>query len=564
MVFFFNNYRHLQFSSSRRYVSGHFLFARMAYNFKMWLVDKLRAYKDRLFRVFGSRFLGLLFITQCLLKGLAMAIATDGMLPLFKSMGIEATQLQVLGALSLTPWTIKPLFGILSDLISIDGYHKRYWMIFSGLVGITGASLLVVEIRVPIALTFFLFMVHMEISICDLLTEGKYAELMRENPETGSDIVTLANGFQQFGAVIAMCFIGPLADLQLFRVSSIVALIMCVSPLIPLYRGWMPEKQKSGPYVMLDSINLRSNWRIIVVVAFTGIAAPAMASITAFASRWIGLVCSCVVLAVSVVGGYAWMPNRLIGHVALYQVLTQASKISFGGPLSYFFLAESSCLPGGPNFSYKFFITVTGIVGAGASLATVFIYQWLFSTWKFRNVLIFTTCLASVGGIFDFLIVKRYNLAIGIPDSVFFLIGNDVLENITMMLYWIPSSSIIGKVCPKGMESGTFAYLAGVSNFARMVSTIAGAWLAERFGVKSGTDVATRAGEVCNWDALPWLLLAGHVLLPLVVSIPAAWLIPNKGQRDDLLVPPPLPQETETISDAETDFDQLPEDDFEL
>ena len=337
---------------------------------------------------------------------------------------------------------------------------------------------------------------------------------------------------------------------------------MCVSPIIPLYRGWMPEKQKSGPYVMLDSINLRSNWRIIVVVSFTGIAAPAMASITAFASRWIGLLCSSIVLAISVVGGYLWMPNRLIGHVALYQVLTMASKISFGGPLSYFFLADDSCLPGGPQFSYKFFITVTGIVGAAVSLVTVFIYQWLFSTWKFRNVLIFTSCLAGLGGIFDFLIVKRYNLAMGIPDAVFFLIGNDVLESITTMLYWIPSSSIIGKVCPKGMEAGTFAYLAGVSNFARMVSTILGAWLAEVFGVKSGTDTTN---QVCNWDALPWLLLGGHVLLPLVVSLFAAFLIPNKGQRDDLLVPPPLPQDTETISDAEMGFDdQLPEDDFTL
>lgn len=526
----------------------------------MWLREKcvgITAYKDRMIRVFGHRFLGLLFITQCLLKGLAFAVTTEGMLPLFKSMGVEAIQLQVLGALSLSPWTIKPLFGILSDLVAIDGYHKRYWMILSGLVGVVGASLLVVEFRVAVALTMFLFMIHVEIAICDLLTEGKYAELMRENPETGSDIVTLANGFQQMGAVVAMCFVGPLADLGLFRISNIVVLAMCVTPIFPLYFGWMPEKQKSGPYVLVDSLNLRQNWRIIVVVAFTGIAAPAMASITAFASRWIGLMCSCIVLVISVVGGYAWMPHRLIGHVALYQVLTQISKLSFQGPLSYFFLADETCLPGGPQFSYKFYITITGIAGAGVSLATVFLYQWLFSTWKFRNVLIFTSILASVGGIFDFLIVKRYNLAMGIPDSIFFLIGNDVVENVTTMLYWIPSSSIIGKVCPKGMESGTFAYLAGVSNFARMVSTIAGAWLADAFGV-------TSSGTNCYWDPLPWLLLGGHVCLILVVSIPAAWLIPNKGQRDDLLTPPPLPQETITISDAETDFDTLPEDDFEL
>lgn len=486
------------------------------------------AYKNRLLDAFGGYFLLLLFITQCLLKGIVFSIATEGILPLFKSMGVTAINLQIYGALALTPWTIKPLFGIISDLIAIDGYHKRHWMSLSVIVGIVGASLMVTQPAVPIALTFFLFMIHTEISVCDLLSEGKYAEVMRERPETGSDIVTLAQGFQNLGVVIGISIIGPLSDSGLFRIYNIVALILCVVPLTPILRGWMPEEQRSGPWVMLDTQELSKNWKIIVIVAFVGITAPVMASITAFASKLIGLISSVVVLIIGVVGGYLWFPHRLIGNVALYQVITMLAKISFGGPLSYFFLADEVCLPGGPAFSYNFYITITGIVGAVTSLLTVFLYQALFSTWKYRNVLIFTSILASLGGIFDFIIVKRWNLAMGIPDSWFFLIGDDVLHNLVTMLYWIPSSSIIGKVCPKGMESSTFAYLAGISNFARMVSTIAGAWLAEIFGVVS-------SGENCYWEPLPWLILGGHILLVLVVSIPAAWLIPNIGQREDIM-----------------------------
>lgn len=512
--------------------------------------QNLSAYKQRLLAAFGGYFILLLFVTQCLLKGIVFAIASEGMLPLFKDLGVGAVRLQVLGTVALAPWTIKPLFGILSDLIAINGYHKSYWMILSCIVGIVGAALMVAEIRTPIAMTFFLFMMNVEVAMCDLLSEGKYAELMRRNPHTGSDIVTLVTGFQSIGVIIAMCLLGPLADLKLYWVTNVVALVMCTTPIVPLLLGWMPEERRPGPYIMLDTLELSKNWKIIVVVAFTGLAAPATAAITAFAVKWIGLICSGVVLVVAVIGGYAWMPHRLIGHVALYQVLTTIAKISYGGPLSYFFLADEACLPGGPHFSFKFYITITGIVGAATTLVTVGIYQLVFSTWKYRNVLIFTSILASLGGLFDFIIVMRWNLAMGIPDSVFFLIGDDVLHNLVTYLYWIPSSSIIGKVCPTGMESCTYAYLAGVSNFAAMVSTIAGACLAEWFGVVS-------TGDHCNWDALPWLILGGHVLLVLVVSIPSAWLIPNVGQREDLLMIG-VPAVTEEIILS----DGLPDDDF--
>lgn len=513
-------------------------------------MNMFTAYRHRIVTAFGNQFIALLFITQCLLKGLVFAIVTEGMLPLFKDLGVDAIKLQVLGAVALTPWTIKPLFGIMSDLIALYGYHKRYWMIISALVGITGAALMVVEIHIPVAITFFLFMINVEVAICDLLSEGKYAELMRLHPETGTDIVTLAIGFQNLGTVVGMCFIGPLADAKLYRVTNIVALVMCVTPILPLLKGYMPEQQRPGPVVLLDTLELYRNWKIIVVVAFTGLAAPAMASITAFASKIIGLWSSVVVLGVSLVGGYVWMPHRLIAHVALYQVLTSISKLSFGGPISYFFLATEPCLVGGPQFSYKFYIMVTGIVGALINLATVGLYQLVFSQWRYRNVLIFTSIVASLGGLFDFAILMRWNLAIGIPDYIFFLIGDDVIHNLTSMLYWIPSSSIIGKVCPKNMESCTFAYLSGISNFARMVAELAGAWLAERMGVVS-------SGDHCHWEPLPWLVLFGHVTSVLLVSIPAAWLIPNKGQRENLLEEPEAETETEELEleDLPIDFD---------
>jgi MFS family permease len=489
----------------------------------------IKGYLNRLRNAFGVKFIVLIFIAQCLIKGVTFVIMTEGILPIFRYMGLDGIQVQVYGAIAMSPWTIKPLVGIFSDLVSIVGYHKKYIMFFSCLLGITGCIIMVVEIYIPVVVVIFVCLVHFQIATLDVLIEGKYAELMRQHPDTGSDVVTMASGFQRLGFIIALCFVGPFADLGLFRFSNIIALILCCFPLLPILFNWLPEVPKINvPYIQVDTKRIKKDWKIITVVLMTGISAPATGAVSALAMKWLGLVCAAVVVIVVIIGGFLSMPNNIIARVALYQVLIQSSKISYNSILTYFFIADSTCLPGGPNFSYKFYITITGLAGAAASLVTVFIYQWLFSKWKFRNVLIFTAFLSAFGGMFDFIILKRWNLDWGIPDTVFFLIGDDVFTSIIETLYYIPSSAIIGKVCPKNMEASTYAYLAGIANFGLMISAIAGAMLAEMFNVKT-------IGPDCNWENLPMLVLIGHVCLPVVVSVVASFLIPNVPQDSDLL-----------------------------
>lgn len=529
-------------------------------------MEKIKSYIHRLRDAFSYRFIVLLFIVQAFVKGICFVVATKGMLPLFKSLGVDAITLQVLGALSMCPWVLKPFFGVIGDLVAIDGYHKRYWMLLSIAVGIFGGVWMVVEIHVPIALSMFLLCINFEIAICDLFTEARYASMMRENPQTGSDIVTLATAFQNFGYLCSMAFVGPLADEGLFRVSSGVMLALLVTPIVPVLLGWLKEERRPGnpPWVLLDTAKLKRDWRVILLVSLTGISAPAMGIITAFSYKWLGLICSIIMITLACIGGFVFMPHPLIGRVALYQVLAQASRISFSSALDYFFTADAACLPGGPAFSYKFYIMLVGVVGAAAALLTSFIYQGIFSTWNYRNVLLFTTILSGVGGIFDFIIVRRWNLLIGIPDAVFFLIGDDILESVVDNLYWIPSSSIISKVCPKGMESSVYAYLAGVANFGRMISLIAGAMLLEWVGLRTISTperfmlilltsirpvngdktvarvlrvmlFTTREAIECNWVGLDWLILFGHIGFMLAVSVPASFLIPKVQQDADLL-----------------------------
>ena len=84
----------------------------------------------------------------------------------------------------------------------------------------------------------------------------------------------------------------------------------------------------------------------------------------------------------------------------------------------------------GPNFDYTFFITVTGIVGSLIHLVAVMLYQTFMSSWRFRPAIIFSMVVGSLATIVDLVIIKRWNVAVGIPDKVFFLLGNATFENL--------------------------------------------------------------------------------------------------------------------------------------
>ena len=332
----------------------------------MW--QRVKAYVEQMRQAFGTRFLVLLFLIQCLLKGVVFIIMTTGMLPLFKSMGIDAVQLQMYGAIAMSPWTLKPAIGLLSDLFPLGGYHKRYYLLFALLFGLFGVACMIPNIQIPPLIVLFIFFAHLCISVADLLTEAAYARKMRENPETGSSIVTLVQGFQQVGFIVALSFMGVLSDHGLFSIAYGIALVATASPLLPLVKGWLPEERRhlwqsglrrtcrNSTLLLVDRERIKREWKILLLVACTGLAGPLLGSITAFGNEIAGLVCSVVALVVITVFGYLAFP-RVIANVALYQVLTQVSRVSVGSALDYFFTADAECLPDGPAFDYTFYVT---------------------------------------------------------------------------------------------------------------------------------------------------------------------------------------------------------------
>jgi len=245
--------------------------------------------------------------------------------------------------------------------------------------------------------------------------------------------------------------------------------------------------------------------------------------LTMFVSPAIGLIVSFCLLVCCLAGCWRYFQSEITA-VALYQVITTLSAPSIGSALDYFFTASELCLPNGPNFSYSYYISFAGIVGQILSLVAVAVYGKLLSKLRFRKVLLITTILQGFGGLSDLFIVLRWNVRLGIPDKYSYIIGEAVLEPVVDMLNYIPSSALISIFVTKDMEASCFAFLAGISNFSRMTTKLSGTIIFSLAGID------TAVGKVCNFDSLWWLVLICHIAMPVVIGIPAVFLIPDIEQ----------------------------------
>jgi hypothetical protein len=446
-------------------------------------------------------------------------------------MGVDAAQMQVYSMIVWAPWSVKPLLGLLSDLVRCGGYHKRWWLVQSLVFGAAGAglSILAFTLRSSIGFALCLSAVQLELSLYDLMSEAHYSAIARDNEETGSDIVTLVQGLQTSGAVVAMFIVGPMSDAGLFIPMLVLTAVLVVTPLIPTLRGWLPEiRQDAGaclPRLVGRAQLHRDRW-MILIIALTGLSAPITSMMANVGDPMIALSLALVLTLGSLVGAWMVFPP-MIARLATYRVLVTLAQPHIGAAMDYFYVATPDCIADGPHFSYAYYVTIAGLIGSTTAFLGVIVYQKTLGNLRFRTVVVITNILGSAIGASDLILVLRLNVALGIPDKVAYIVGEAVMEPLIGMLNYIPDSTLLSKAVPVGMEGSAYAFMAGLSNYAGMISRLSGAILFEMAGVRTSVP--------CNFDALPWLVLSCHVIAPGVVGIIAACaLIPNVGQREKL------------------------------
>lgn len=195
--------------------------------------------------------------------------------------------------------------------------------------------------------------------------------------------------------------------------------------------------------------------------------------------------------------------------------------IDIDGPLDAFFTAGSTCIWNGPNFDLVFYFTVvqlvSSVVGIGATVGNAMTF------WKYdiRTALLGAMVFRITTGLFDLIMVQRWNIEIGISDKIIFLFGDAVVAEAARILVMLPIKMLASQILSSGKVTMSYSLIDSFQFLGISISRIVGIILSKSLSVNAEHD-----GD-CNFERLPQLVAFSHMVFPILTLTAIYMLIPR-------------------------------------
>lgn len=485
---------------------------------------------------YGTSLLLLLFASQHILKGVVQQFQAAAVMWLFRDYRISGPRMQVYLSISNSSWALKPIIGMISDLVPIRGLHKAPYVIITSIIGVfcTGwIGFTTKETASVFCIVLCLFGMSLQASTCDLLTEAKYSEHLAAKPAFGPDLLTYVWGGVSIGNMIAISLVGTLIQTMGPRSVFLACLFPAAAIMCPTLMNYFEEK----PVTHAEQERVRQHFRKQKEVLFLG-----------------ALMCACTVV-LTIVGAlsqshltqflvalgvlFVLLPSfhcvlrPEIAKINTFFVLQSALSIGINGATFYFYTDKADQFPEGPHFSAWFFTTTLGLVASTMSFVGLASYNRYMKDWTYRSLLLLCTTVVTLLSLLDVLMYTRLNVWLGIPDVVFVL-GSSVSTIVIRQWQWMPGMVIMSQLCPTGMEATMFALLAGCGNIGNSIADYMGAYVLEVLHVHPRGAI----GEGAQFQNL-WKASCIATMLPAITIILIPFLIPQARQTDRLLLSNP-------------------------
>jgi len=170
--------------------------------------------------------------------------------------------------------------------------------------------------------------------------------------------------------------------------------------------------------------------------------------------------------------------------------------------------------------------------------------------WSLRRMFVVPVILGIFSSFTDIIIVERMNLLLNIPDSVLYLFGDAVLGDIVSMIKQVSIVVLTAKLCVKGTEGTTFAFLASLHNSGGQVSGAIALYLQSVFNV----ELSMEEGFDCRYENLTLLMVIGGILLPLTLIPLTFFLLPVATMNDIQELANSEPQYERLVKDNKEDI----------
>lgn len=343
---------------------------------------------------------------------------------------VQPSEAQAYKGITNIPWIIKPIWGLLTDVVPIFGYRRRPYFVLAGILGILSMFFLSFHEKLHIVLALVCLTVGSGgVAIADVTVDACVAQHSGIHPSLAPDLQSLCALSSSIGALIGFSLSGVFV--HLIGPKGVYGLLSI--PFALVFLVGLVLKEPHSPSFAYRQINEKF--------------------LDAATAMWTTLKCQDV-----------WRP-------CLYMYLSFALSLNIYEGLFYWETDSKA----GPSFSQETIGFILSIGSVGSLLGAI-LYQYGLKTRPFRALLFWTQLFFGLSGMLDLVFILRLNLKLGLSDYFFAVIDESVFQ-LVGRLKWMPLLVLSSQLCPPGIEGTFFALLMSIDNFGLMSSTWLGGLL---------------------------------------------------------------------------------------
>lgn len=481
------------------------------------------AWTKQLNAAFGASFLWLI----CLIyftQGFRSFVWTAISYQLKDNLKLSPSASQFMFSVAFFPWSIKPLYGILSDCIPIKGRKRVPYLVIATVLSLVPWFILGLNSTLRDTtwhLMVLLTAQNLGSAMADVVVDAMIAEAVRyERASFAGDLQSISWSSMALGGICGSLLGGyALSNLRIDAIFLLFSVLPCIQLLSCCFVEENFVISKVSPE---DSIVRDSHMNGSTLDDDNPLTEK---SYSTTRKRKKGKK-NAKGRAVSSSKSKNFKKGDSMA-LTLFQSLKEAiydlcrafRQPMIWRPMSWFFLAHITI----PNLQTVIFYYETEVLKLEASfLGTARVVGWLglmlgtfiynrhLKYMTLRRILMFAHIGLAFLNLLQIVVVSRKNIAFGISDKIMVLFGSALADGINQFKF-MPFLILSGQLCPPGIEGTLFALFMSINNLGSTLGSFVGAGLASILNIDSGSFDNLLLGIIvhalCNFIPIAFLFL---------------------------------------------------------
>ncbi|XP_043690523.1 probable folate-biopterin transporter 4 [Telopea speciosissima] len=455
----------------------------------------------QLLAAFGFWFLWMICLVY-FIQGFRSFVWTAVSYQMKDMLNLSPSASQLVFSVAFFPWSIKPLYGILSDCIPIRGRKRIPYLIISTILSFFPWLILGLKSSMRSSsgpLMIFLTVQNLGSAMADVVVDAMIAEAVRsERASFAGDLQSMSWLAMAFGGICGSLLGGfALTNLQI----ETIFLLFSVLPTIQLLSCGLVEEDSIGIKVLPELGGLGSSHRqdsngsisdsdISSIKKSRSSTTRRKKSRNSKMQKFITTRSETLQKDSSLAA--QWFQSL---KSAIYSLCHAFKQPIILRPMTWFFLAHVTV----PNLSTVMFYYQTEFLHLDASflgtsrvvgwlglMVGTFIFNRFLKGMKLRRLLMSAHVGLAILSLLDIALVSRLNVSFGLSDKLTVMCGSALADAVNQFKF-MPFLIISGQLCPPGIEGTLFALFMSINNLGTTLGSFLGAGLASMLNISSSS-----------------------------------------------------------------------------